>query len=66
MMTIIIDTSYNAVSSYDYDLRNNIEMNKNTRKYCDKSNTPFSKIGNHRKKQIANIKFISNHNRETW
>jgi hypothetical protein len=41
-------------------------MNKNTRKYCDESNTPFSKIGIDRKKQIANIKFISNNNHEAW
>jgi hypothetical protein len=64
MTTIIIDTSYNAVSSYD--LRNNITMNKNTRKYCYEWNTSFSKIGNDRKKQIANIKFISNNNHEAW
>ena len=64
MKTMCVDTSYKAVSSYD--LRNIITMNKNTREYCYKSNTPFPKIENNRKKQITNIKFIPNNNHKLW
>jgi hypothetical protein len=62
MTTTTNDTSYDAVSSYD--LRNNIIMNKNTQEYCYESNSPFSKIEKDRKKQIPNMKFVSNNNRE--
>ena len=51
MTTMRGDTSYTAVHSYN--LKNIITRNKNTRK-----------IGDNRKKQIPNIKFVSNNNRE--
>jgi hypothetical protein len=65
MKTTILDTSNDAVISYG--VRNDITMNKKTQKYSNESNTLFSKIGNDGKKQIANIKIISNYNREaSW